>query len=187
MSQSVLIDVAGQRFGKLTVISRNYERRVGYTRSAWWNCRCECGRQTVVRGADLRNGNSKSCGCTRGNKPTHGLSHSSEYFVLSTARQRCTNPNVEQYKNYGGRGIRFNFKSVGEATKWVLDNLGRRPVGCSLDRIDNDGNYEPGNLRWATDEQQINNQRRKRIEDFSDEELWAELERRVPCLTSRCQ
>lgn len=80
-------------------------------------------------------------------------------YVLRGARQRCTNPNNAGYANYGGRGIKFEFDSVEQATRWVLDNLGRPEAGLTLDRIDNNRHYEPGNLRWATRTEQGRNKR----------------------------
>ena len=82
------------------------------------------------------------------------------YAVMNGARARCNNPNNEAYHNYGGRGIQFKFFSPTDATKWVLDNIGARPdTGYSIDRIDNDRHYEPGNLRWATRIEQARNKR----------------------------
>lgn len=79
--------------------------------------------------------------------------------TLSGAKQRCTNPNDIGYSNYGGRGIVFGFPSLRSAVEWVLDNLGPRLAGTSIDRIDNNRGYEPGNLRWATSSEQARNKR----------------------------
>lgn len=79
--------------------------------------------------------------------------------VAVNAKQRCQNPRNKAYPDYGGRGIEFRFVSVRAAAEWVLDNLGTRPHDCSIDRIDNNRHYEPGNLRWATRSEQGQNKR----------------------------
>lgn len=79
--------------------------------------------------------------------------------IMQGAKQRCTKPTVVGYPHYGGRGIEFRFESTAAATQWVMQHLGPRPDGCSIDRIDNDGHYEAGNLRWATRSQQARNKR----------------------------
>lgn len=98
----------------------------------------------------------------RGWKRTHGLSGSPEYQALISARERCTNPALKQYADYGGRGIEYRFPSdMGEAVRLLIEAIGPRPKGLSIDRIDNDGHYEIGNLRWATRSEQNANRRRK--------------------------
>lgn len=79
--------------------------------------------------------------------------------IMHGARRRCTNKNDMNYANYGGRGVKFLFPSAADAADWALNNLGPRPKGKSIDRIDNDGHYEPGNLRWATPQEQNRNKR----------------------------
>jgi hypothetical protein len=109
---------------------------------------------------------------------THGESSggkfTTEFTRYRSAKQRCTNPKNPKYPDYGGRGIKFLFTSVQQ----LLDEIGRCPEGMSLDRKDNDGNYEPGNVRWATAEEQANNRRLKRLVNFTDEQLLAEMRRR---------
>lgn len=160
------VDITGQKFGLWTVVARAPKRKQG--NAIWW-CRCECGAENAVSGGELKAGLSKSCGCRRAEcnrlkaakHVTHGLSHTPEYTCWGSMRHRCRNPKSSKYADYGGRGI-----SVCE--RWnsfenFLADMGRRPTPAhSLDRINNDGNYEPGNCRWATPKEQMNNRRAHR-------------------------
>lgn len=155
-----LTNLNGKRFDRWTVIGYAYKKG----RRHFWLCRCDCGTLKYVEHGSLRDGQSGSCGCRRGDaniaRSTHGESGrgkmSPEYRAYHKAKQRCENPSDAAYRHYGGRGIRFLFASVDK----FIEQIGRRPTPKhTLDRIDNDGNYEPGNVRWATMKQQCRNRR----------------------------
>ena len=141
-------------------------------------CECICGKETIVNLYDLIHGHYQSCGCLKyeliGNaKRTHGESwregrRTPEYHIWDAIRQRCNNPNNKGYKDYGGRGIRMS-EEWNSYEKFIA-YVGRRPSeDMSLDRINNDGNYEPGNVRWATQAQQDANKRNSRKVEFRGE------------------
>lgn len=130
-------------------------------------CECDCGKICFNRAQPVVQGAIKSCGCMRstfvsaGTKK-HGASKTREYATYRQAKRRCEDPRAPKYHNYGGRGIEFRFKSFEE----FIEHLGTRPPGnhISLDRIDNDGHYEPGNVRWTTmDVQGVNRRDNKRV------------------------
>lgn len=157
-----LVDITGQRFGRLVVLRRLGSAKYG---ESTWLCRCDCSKNKVILGHSLRQGLTKSCGCLQRErasqtKKKHGASTTETYYIWAGMRTRCKNPKATPYKNYGGRGI-----SVCE--RWnsfdnFLADMGERPPGLSIDRIDNDGNYEPDNCRWATQSEQTGNQRKRR-------------------------
>jgi hypothetical protein len=141
-------------------------------------CKCECGNERIVNLYDLRAGNSKSCGCFMKEKiskmkKTHGdgMKHSEYYYLHRTfndIKQRCYNINAQNYKYYGGRGIKMFELWIEDYElfkDWILKNIGDRPQGYSIDRIDFDGNYEPGNLRWADKKLQAINRRSTKFEE----------------------
>lgn len=155
------IDRTGQKFNRLTVIA--YAGKIYVTRTAW-RCRCDCGNEIVVESGNLTLGKQKSCGCLdrevlieRNTK--HGMAKKTpEYAAWEDMRNRCTNPNNRNYQHYGARGIRYS-ERWNDHLFFVAD-VGLRPSPKhSLDRINNDGNYEPGNVRWATKVEQANNKR----------------------------
>lgn len=142
-----LIDLTGQRFGRLVVLSRHRDNdKQGATR---WSCRCDCGASTIVRRSDLRDGNTRSCGCyARELSRTHGMSKSLEYQIWRSMINRCTNSNDKGYRRYGGRGIEVCARWHNSFESFYED-MGKKPgPEYSIDRIDNDGNYEPGNCQW---------------------------------------
>lgn len=145
------IDLTGKAFGRLTVIRKATD--TGVTR---WLCRCECGSERVVPGSALKAGHVRSCG----NRRAHSKSHDQTYAIWNAMIQRCHNPKHASYDRYGGRGI-IVCDRWRQSYDAFLDDVGERPSTLhSIDRIDNAGNYEPGNVRWATSLQQSRNTRR---------------------------
>lgn len=168
-------DLTGQIFGRLTVIKLH--RSVpgsGFS----WDCRCECGKEAVVKTALLRNGGVRSCGClmrdtARERHLQHGHNRSDartgEYGSWAGAKTRCTNPNHPAFHNYGGRGISMCDRWL-NSFELFLQDMGPKPTPQhSIDRINNDGNYEPGNCRWATSVEQGRNNRRTRMVELNGE------------------
>lgn len=168
-------DLRGKKFERLYVMEVSDSVR-GVTK---WKCVCECGSIVVVATDSLKRGGTKSCGCLKIDRArermkatmtTHGATGTRIYRIWSTMWQRCTNPKHEKYQLYGGRGIRV-CKEWEEFSAFEND-MGPRPSQAhTLDRIDSNGNYEPGNVRWATQKEQQNNRRNTRKFTINSEVL----------------
>jgi len=151
------LSLEGQRFGMLIALCRTEKR--SNNNEVYWLFKCDCGVKKEMRGTSVKTGRVYNCGCLTGaHLKTHGKSKTRTYNAWACMRSRTTNPKVEQFHNYGGRGIKVcerwdNFSNF-------LKDMGECPPRLSLDRIDVNGNYEPSNCRWATSKQQGQNTRK---------------------------
>ena len=162
----------GQQFHRLLVISATSRHsKAGHI---VWKCKCVCGEEVYVISTNLRRNSSKSCGCLRKEQAKlrkanfrHGQASykegiTSEYKTWSTMIQRCTNPNRKDYHYYGGRGITICERWLNSFEAFFTD-MGERPKDMTLDRVDSDSNYEPGNCRWSTPKEQVQNRRKPNL------------------------
>lgn len=186
---SKVIDLTGQKFGRLTVLAQAGRNKRRYI---LWSCKCDCGNVIVACGSDIKSGHTKSCGCTRHEKivaynkssekraqtselnkiykKTHGMRYTRLYREWQSMKNRCTCKSWRDYKNYGGRGITVCeewMHSFENFRDWALANGYQDDL--TLDRIDVNGNYEPSNCRWATLKQQANNTRKNHYLEYKGE------------------
>lgn len=164
-------DLTGRKFGRLTVIRRVFPNaKHGH---AMWECQCSCGQIKTILGHMLKSGKTKSCGClkielqtTHGEGFSHGKKPTKEYRAWQDMKQRCSNPNNLAYKHYGMRGIKVCDRWINSYENFIED-MGRCPSGLTLERKDNNGNYEPRNCKWATWNDQNRNHRRNRMVSYN--------------------
>lgn len=147
----------GNRFNKLTAIRFSHRNK---WKNQFWFFRCDCGKEKVIRVNNVKNGNTKSCGCLfkKGNNLMHGMTDTKTHNSWIAMRKRCLKSDDKDYKYYGGRGITI-------CPEWIIfenffEDMGERLQGKTLDRKDNNGNYCKKNCRWATPKQQANNKRK---------------------------
>lgn len=173
------LELIGKKFGRWTVIGEAEKTYQSYSR---WICKCECGSIKSVSGHILNNGNSTSCGCYNKevlrSHATHGHSRndrkSPEYVSWTCMKTRCYRSNYHQYKDYGGRGIKVCDRWLGDKGFYnFLEDMGNRPsMKHSLDRFpNNDGDYEPGNCRWATKRQQFEGRRNAILLEYNGQKM----------------
>lgn len=167
------MNLVGERFHRLTVVSRAPSRGP----HTMWVCQCDCGSVTQARPTDLRQGTVKSCGCysddilrARATKHGHsvGFTRTKTHLAWCNMKGRCNNPNRTGYKYYGGRGIKVCERWMNSFENFLAD-MGESPVGMTLDRIDSDGDYEPGNCRWVSMTIQNRNKKSRLSEDAVNE------------------
>jgi hypothetical protein len=165
------VEMTGLRFGKLLVLGYSHTNE---HRKPVWKCLCDCGNVAFIRGFVMRSGHTVSCGCyglvagrehlikRQQENFIHGAVGTPTYKSWDSAKQRCFNPNDDHFEGYAARGITMCIQWR-ESFPVFLTDMGERPKGRTLHRIDNDGNYEPGNCKWATAKEQCENRRpRKR-------------------------
>lgn len=178
---SRFIDLAGKKFGRWTVIAYAGTIGNGRRKAATWQCRCDCGNNAIVRAHSLVQGKTQSCGCLREEKrlkasTSHGMKHSSTYESWKNMKGRCCNPNNQRFAYYGGRGIKV-------CDRWqkfenFYADMGEKPEGMTIERIDNNKGYSPENCCYATYKEQNRNQRTNRMITYFGETKclaeWAE-------------
>lgn len=176
-------NLTGKRFGRLTVIEFSHKEN----NKIFWKCKCDCGNETIVRADGLKTGHAKSCGCYNKERVSetkgalqHGLTDTKIYGTWFNIKARCYNPSCEQYRNYGGRGIKMCdewLEDVSEFAKWSYENGYNENL--TIDRIDVNKDYEPSNCRWTTWKEQANNKRNNRYIEYNGEvktlKEWCEL------------
>lgn len=156
------IEIGGKKFGRLTVLRYDSTKE----KRAYWQCRCDCGNRIITAGKTLRSGATQSCGClqkerTSKARMTHGLSGTRLYRIWGVMKSRAANKNFDRFRYYGARGISVceEWKNSFEVFRdWSLKNGYENHL--TIDRINNDGNYEPSNCRWATISTQMKNRRK---------------------------
>ena len=156
-------DLTGKTFGRLTVLRSEGKGKNG---KYLWLCRCSCGNTKVTDTGQLNSGCTQSCGCLKHDllvekNLSHGLANTPIYNVWATMKQRCLNSSEKRFKDYGGRGIKV-------CERWLkfenfIQDMGERPEKLELDRINNDGNYEPDNCRWVTRSENLKNRRSHKL------------------------
>ena len=165
-----LIDLTGMRFGRLVALRRSKKKN-----KTEWLCVCDCGNEKVIEGGSLRGGRTKSCGCLNREVARkyffkHGYGKTKLVGIRSQMIRRCYNPKTDRYPNYGGRGIivcKEWLNNPRSFYEWSINNGFKEDL--TIDRIDNDGNYEPSNCRWATQEEQANNKQASRRITYNGE------------------
>lgn len=167
-------DITGKRYGRILILSRAGNGGSIKKPTVRWNCKCDCGAEKVIEGHSLKNGRTKSCGCLNNEKRNNNLVHKTHdgsqtriYKIYAHMKARCLNKKNPKYKVYGGRGIRI-------CKEWMNDFAAFRAWAMesgysdtlTIERINNDGNYEPSNCRWATMYEQSQNKQNTVLVNF---------------------